>query len=195
MDTEKKFGLKKSKAIMLFIQMIFILMILVASIYLLVFVIKNKLGGWMISSYIMIILSILIMIYYCLFGFRHDDTIYQSSMVPFLAAVFINIMLPTRGPLQVGLLTILFTLGVVFIIKQKDYKFGYVVALSMATVAMVFSVYSSITADTQFLGDVSTNWPTYLAMYLSIFIPTIMSVTIALAYTVRKDRKNQNKKK
>ena len=56
MDTEKRFGLKKSKAILLFIQMFLIVFLLIISIYLLIFVISNKLGGWMISSYIFITL-------------------------------------------------------------------------------------------------------------------------------------------
>lgn len=44
----------------------------------------------------------------------------------------------------------------------------------MILLSLIFSIYSSIKADIIFLGDISSNWPTYLAMYLSIFIPTIM---------------------
>ena len=68
MDTEKRLGIKKAKAIMLFIQMIWLLFALVISIYLLVFVISNNLGGWMISSYILITLSVLAIISYGIVG-------------------------------------------------------------------------------------------------------------------------------
>ena len=70
MDTEKRFGLKKSKAIMLFIQMFFIIFLLVVSIYLLIFVASNNLGGWMITSYIFITLSVLAIICYSTYGYK-----------------------------------------------------------------------------------------------------------------------------
>lgn len=55
----------------------------------------------------------------------------------------------------------------------------------MVVVSLTFSIYSAITARLDFLGEMSAKWYTYLAMYLSIFIPTIMSGTLALTYNVR----------
>lgn len=57
----------------------------------------------------------------------------------------------------------------------------------MVAVSLVFSIYSAITANVSFLGEVSQNRSRYLAMYLSIFVPVIMSGTFALTYSVRMD--------
>lgn len=185
MDTEKKIGLKKSKAIMLFIQMFLILFLLVISIYLLVFVISNHLGGWMITSYIFIIISVVAIICYSIIGFKKGKIAYLLSICPFLAAIFVNVLLPNREIFQVAMLTVLFALTFAFILKQEDKKFTYLVGILMVAVSLIFSIYSAIKANTQFLGDVSTNWPTYVAMYTSIFVPVIMSGTFALTYNVR----------
>ena len=80
-----------------------------------------------------------------------------------------------------------------FLSRQSDEKFTVLISYIMIVESLVFSIYSSITANTQFLGDVSENWPTYFAMYLSILIPTIMSTTLALTYNVRSGRKQSNK--
>ena len=188
MDTEKRFGLKKPKAVMLFIQMLLIIFILIISVYLLVFVISNNLGGWMITSYIFITLSVLAIICYSVDGYKKGDIIYQISLLPFLAAIFVNILLPNRETFQIALLAILFALTFGFVLSQKDKKISFVLLVSMVVISLTFSIYSSIKADTQFLGDISQNWPTYVAMYASIFVPTIMSVTIALTYNVRCDK-------
>ena len=189
MDTEKRFGLKKPKAIMLFVQMILILFLLVISIYLLVFVISNNLGGWMITSYIFITLSVVTMICYSVVGFKKGDLIYQLSILPFLAAVLVNVMLPNREAFQIALLTILFALTFAFLLMQKDTKINPIIAIFMVFVSLTFSIYSSIKANVSFLGEVSKNWPTYVAMYASIFVPTVMSATFALTYNVRCERK------
>ena len=190
MDTLKRFGINKPKAIMLFVQMILVLFLLAISIYLLVFVISNNLGGWMVSSYIFIILSVLAIIYYGAFGYRRGDSIYKLSIAPFALAVFINILLPNRGTFQVAILAILFALVIAFLIKQEDKKFTFTIGLTMIAASLVFSIYSAITAKIDFLGSISDNWTTYVAMYFSIFIPVIMSVTIVLAYSVRNDLYN-----
>lgn len=189
MNTEKKLGIKKSKAILLALQMVLTIILLIASIYLLIFVASHKLGTWMVLSYIFITLSVLSIICHGIIGYKKGDLAYLLAVVPFLMAIFINVLLPNRETFQVGLLTILFALTFGFLLRQKDHKFTYIISLSMVVVSMVFSIYSSIKADTQFLGDISENWPTYVAMYLSIFVPTIMSTTFAITYNVRTTRK------
>lgn len=189
MDTEKRLGIKKPKAIMLFVQMLLTLFLLGISIYLLCFVIANNLGGWMIASYILIIISVLAIICYGVIGYKKGDLVYQLSILPFLGAVLVNVMLPNREPFQIALLTILFALTFAFLFKQENKKFSSIVGVSMMVVALTFSIYSSIKANVSFLGDVSNNWPTYVAMYSSIFVPTVMTVTIVLIYSVRWDKK------
>ena len=189
MDTEKRLGIKKHKAIMLFFQMILIILMLVASVYLLYFVISNHLGGWMIASYICITISVLALICYAIIGFKKGDIAYYLAVIPFLGAIFVNVLLPNRETFQVALLTLLFASTLSFLLRQKDIRFTTITAICMVAISLTFSIYSSIKANTQFLGSISENWPTYVAMYLSIFVPTIMSVTFALTYNVRITRK------
>ena len=160
-------------------------LLLITSVYLLFFVAINGLGAWMITSYIFITLSVLAIVCYSVIGYKKGDVAYQLAIIPFMAAVFVNVLLPQREPFQVALLTLLFALTFGFLLRQKDRKFAYIVSLLMVFISLVFSVYSSVKADVRFLGEISENWPTYVAMYLSIFIPTIMSGTVALTYSLK----------
>jgi len=185
MDTIKKLGIRKDKAILLFVQMILSIILLVVSIYLLVFVGINHLGGWMISSYILITLSVLAIIVYGVIGYQKKEIAYILAIVPFLGAILVNILLPQRNAIQIALLTVLFALVSIFLAKQKDQKFNSIISILMVIVALAFSIYSAITSRLDFLKEMSSGWYTYLAMYLSIFVPTIMSFTFALTYNVR----------
>ena len=114
---------------------------------------------------------------------------YIGAIIPFLGAILVNILLPQRNAVQIALLSILFALVSIFLVKQKERKFNVYISLAMVVVSLAFSIYSSITAKLDFLGQMpSTGWYTYLAMYLSIFVPTIMSATFALTYNVRISR-------
>ena len=188
MDTEKRFGLKKSSAVMLFFQMILTLILLVISIYLLIFVCINNLGGWMIASYIFISLSVISIIIYATIGYKKDDLFYGLSILPFLGAIFVNILLPQRNSLQIALLVLLFGLTIAFLLKQKNKEVNSWISYGMVLIALIFSVYSAIKADTQFLGPIANSWFTYASMYISIFVPTIMCGTLALTYKIRNDR-------
>lgn len=189
MDTEKRLGIKKSQAIMLFVQMILTIVLLGVSIYLLYFVIANGLGPWMIASYVLITVSVLAIIFYGAIGYKKGDMAYRLAIVPFLAAVLVNVLLPQRNTFQIAMLTLLFAFTLVFLFVQEKRQISYCVAISMVVLALTFSIYSSITAKIDFLGSVADHWPTYLAMYLSIFVPTIMSTTILVTYNVRTTRK------
>ena len=191
MDTFKRFGIKKSKAVMLFVQMILTLFLLAISIYLLVFVISNQLGGWMIASYILIILSVSAIIAYSIIGYKRRPLFYFLTVSPFAGAVFVNALMPNREAFQVALLIILFTLTIAFLLRQEDKRFISIVSIAMVVVALTFSIYSSAKANLKFLGEVADHWPTYVAMYSSIFVPTVMATTFALTYNVRWDRKKK----
>lgn len=188
MNTEEKFGIKKPKAILLFVQMLFIILLLAVSIYLLVFVSANNLGGWMIASYVFITLSVLSFIVYSCVGYKKKESAYLAAIVPFLGAIFVNILLPQRNTFQVALLVLLFALVAAFLLRQKDRRFTFVVSLLMMAASLTFSIYSSITARLDFLGNLGANGFTYFAMYASIFVPTVMSFTLALTYNVRVSR-------
>ena len=63
---------------------------------------------------------------------------------------------------------ILFALTFGFLLRQSDFKFTYIIDLSMLAIFLTFSIYSAIKTNTQFLGNISNNWPTFVAMYSSI---------------------------
>ncbi|MBE6136146.1 MAG: hypothetical protein E7181_02625 [Erysipelotrichaceae bacterium] len=192
MDTVQKYGIKKTKAIFLFLQMLLIIVITATALYLLAFAIGHNLGLWMIVSYSFILLSTLVIIAYGMIGFKKGEIAYILAIAPFLGAILVNILLPQRDTFQVAVLSILFALTSIFMVKQKDKKFNSIVSILMCAVALTFSIYSAITARLDFLGQMSAKWYTYFAMYLSIFIPSIMSGTFALTYNV-KITKEQNK--
>ena len=185
MDTEKKYGIKKDKAILLFFQMLLTVIVTITALYLLIFVNVHNLGGWMISSYIFILISSLSIAIYGVIGYKKGEIAYLLAIIPFAVAVFINILLPQRNVWQIAFLSILFALVIAFLLKQKDSKVNVIISVLMVVVSLTFSIYSAITARLDFLGEMSAKWYTYLAMYLSIFIPTIMSGTLALTYNVR----------
>ena len=176
MDTEKRFGLRKGHAVLLFIQMLLTLIILVAAMYLLIFVSANSLGGWMIASYICITLSALSIVAYGAIGYKEGNLGFKAIILPFLAAIFVNILLPNRSAFQVGTLAILFAFTFALMASHDAKKLDYALLLGMMVASLAFSIYSATTANTQFLGPVS--------MYLSIFVPTIMSFTLGVVYRV-----------
>ena len=188
MNTKEKFGLEKSKAILLFIQMILSIIVLITSIYLLVFTIVNKLSGWMIASYIFITVSIVAVILYALFGYNKGDFYYRLSVSPFLVAVLVNIILPGRDAFQVAVLAVLLAIVFGYLLMLNNEVYNIPLTLLMVFIALLFSVYSAFTANTQFLGEINASFATYLAMYLSIFIPTIMCGTFALISNVKRTR-------
>jgi len=188
MDTLKKYGLTKAKAILLFLQMFLIIIQLLIAVYLLVFSIEYKLSEWMISSYVFIMISVVSIIIYAVIGFKKGEIAYLLAIAPFLIAIFINILIPNRDTFQISMLVLLFALTLVFLFKQDDFHINSLISIAMVVVALSFSIYSSINANVNFLKDLSAKWSTYVAMYLSIFIPVIMSATLALTYNVRKTR-------
>ena len=192
MDTLKKYGLTKAKAILLFLQMFLIIIQLLIAVYLLVFSIEYNLSEWMISSYIFIMISVISIIIYAVIGFKKGEIAYLLAIAPFLIAIFINILIPNRDTFQISMLVLLFALTLVFLFKQDDFHINSLVSIAMVVVALSFSIYSSINANVNFLKDLSAKWSTYVAMYLSIFIPVIMSATLALTYNVRKTRLKEN---
>ena len=188
MGIREKLGIKTSQLVLLAVQIVLTVLLLVVAVYLLIFVSVNQLGGWMIASYIQITISVLALVLYFIVGHRKGKVAYYLAILPFLGAIFVNILLPQRSAFQIGVLAILFGLVVAFLLRQEDKRFTFVVCLAMVAVALTFSIYSAITANVSFLGDIGAHWFTYLAMYASLFVPSVMTVTLALIYNVKVTR-------
>ena len=186
MDTVEKFGLKKGDAVLLFVQMLLISIGFLASGYQLIFSIIQRLQWMSILSTIFVLLSFVALAVYGVIGYKKGDLAYSLSILPFLAAILINTVLPGRSAPQIGLLAVLLMLSFAFLLRQEDTLFTRIMTYSMIAVSLCFSIFSAITANTEFLGPVDgSNVVTYIAMYYSIFTPVLISGTYALTYHIK----------
>ena len=186
MDTVEKFGLKKGDAVLLFVQMLLISIGFLASGYQLIFSIIQRLQWMSILSTIFVLLSFVALAVYGVIGYKKGDLAYSLSILPFLAAILVNTVLPGRSAPQIGLLAVLLMLSFAFLLRQEDTLFTRIMTYSMIAVSLCFSIFSAITANTEFLGPVDgSNAVTYIAMYYSIFTPVLISGTYALTYHIK----------
>ena len=186
MDTQERFGLKKGDAVLLFVQMLIISIGIAASGYLLIFSIIQKLQWMSILSTALVFVSFLSLAIYGIIGYKKGEMAYSLSILPFLAAILVNLMLPGRSAPQIGLLGVLLMISFAFLLRQEDTVFTRIMAYCMIAVSLCFSIFSAITANTEFLGPVDKgNVLAYIAMYYSIFTPVLISGTYALTYHIK----------
>ena len=188
MDTQSKFGLKKSKAILLFIQMLAIIIGTVLSGFVFGFLISASYGGLMLAGSLMVFIAYVSIIVYAAVGYRKSKTHFLAAVGIFAFAVVINIMVDFRTPFQLGILTVLFGALIAFMLKQDNPKLALYFILTAALLSLVFSIYSAITANPQALGNGDVSVITIIAMYASLFAPTIMSCTFAITHAVHMDK-------
>lgn len=191
MDTENRFGLKKSKAIALFFQMILIILATLCTGYVLVFGIINNAGALFVTAYCVVLISYVAVIFYATYGYRKDDPFFLGAIYAFCAAILLNILLPFRTTYQLVTLTLLFGLYIAFAQRLKNIKTANVLMICMVIFAVAFSVYSTITAKTENMNNISGSFFSISAMYISIWTPVIMTVTIGLSYSERRKKQLQ----
>ncbi|MBQ8451751.1 MAG: hypothetical protein IJ538_03130 [Clostridia bacterium] len=188
MDTETKFGLTKNNAMMLFLQMILTIVGFVAQIGLLTFIVKNGLNN-MLANSIAIILSFLSLFVYALFGYGKSKFYYIAAIAFFLLAILINNILPYRDTFQKILLTLLFGTMGAFMVAQDKFKLANILIFVAAILSLTFSIYSTITANVETVGDLSKTIVPVVMMYVSIFTPIIMTGAFGVTYLTRAKRK------
>ena len=187
MSTKKQFGVSKGKGIALLVQLILTLLATASTVFILWFSVANQLGTLFTVSYAVVLLSYVAIFFYASYGYRKDDSYYLGAVYAFCAAILLNILLPFRNTFQVTVLVLLFGLYIAFA-QRLHQKAADWLLVGMLAFALVFSVCSSFTAKVDTLGELSSNLWSVSAMYLSIWTPVIMTVTLALAYSVRKAR-------
>ena len=188
MNTEEKYGLKKYHAILLFVQMVFIIIGLNIQISVFVLSILFNLNIYMLISCVAMILAHAGVLIYGLIGYKKGQPFYFATIGLFLLAIAVNIVIPFRDIAQRVLLTLLFGMMCVFPFKEKDYKFTNILLAIASLIALAFSIYSSITANPNNMGEVPTIFPVII-MYLSIFAPLVLVGLFAVAYNARTYRK------
>ena len=188
MDTEEKYGLKKYHAILLFVQMILIIIGLNVQISVFVLSILFNLNIYILISCIAMIFAHVGVLTYGLIGYKKGQPFYFATIGLFLLAIVVNIVIPFRDITQRILLTLLFGMMCIFPFKEKDYKFTNILLAIASLIALAFSIYSSITANQNNMGEVPTIFPVII-MYLSIFAPLVLVGLFAVAYNARSYRK------
>ena len=188
MDTEKRFGLTKRKAIVLFLQFIIIALATAGTGYVLWFSIANDTGALFITAYSVILISYVAVIFYAAYGHKKGDSYFLGAVYAFCAAILLNILLPFRTTYQLVTLTVLFGLYIAFAQRLKNIRAAEWLLVCMIAFAVAFSVYSTSTASTDNLNELSSNFFSVSAMYISIWTPVIMTVTLGLSYSIRKKK-------
>ena len=180
--------MKKSIKVLLIIQMVLVLVGLLTQLGLFIFAIANNLNVLMIISYGVLLLAHVGAIVYGIIGYKRGPIRYILLISSFLLAIMLNIILPFRDIPQRIALVLLFGLMSVFMFKQDDYKFTNYLILIAILVALFFSIYSSITADPNALGDVKYKTLATILMYLSIFAPVMFVGFFGVSYNAKKSQ-------
>ena len=189
MDTQKKYGLAKWKAILLLVQLVLVTLATIGTAFIFGFSISQKLGALSIISYCTVLLSYIALIFYGVYGHNKDNSYYLGAVYAFCAAILLNTLLPFRNAYQIATLVLLFGAFIAFAQHLKNTKVANYLLLTMCVLALAFTIYSTITAKTETLGQASNNFFAVFAMYISSWTPVIMTVTLALSYNVRTNKK------
>jgi hypothetical protein len=191
MDTKAKFGLSKRNAIFLFVQMIFTILGFAAQMGIMIFLIANGLDTFMLISSISILLAFVAIFAYGIYGYKKSNAFYYCAIALFLFAILMNNILPFRDTFQKILLTMLFGAFAAFIIAQKNFKLSLIVVCIASLLSLVFSIYSSVTANVNSLGPIEQNVLPAIMMYVSIWTPVIISLVFAATTLARQEKKAQ----
>ena len=191
MDTQEKFGLKKTNAILLFIQMLILILSTVISSFVFGFILAKGYGGLMLASSATMLIAHVAIIVHGAVGYNKNKAYYYTALGLFAFAVVINVMVNFRTPFQLGLLTMIFGCLIAFIVRQDNKKLAMYFILTAALFSLVFSIYSAVIADPHSLGDENIGTLTIIAMYTSLFAPTFLSGAFALIHIVRMDEKKE----
>lgn len=191
MDTKAKFGLSKRNAIFLFVQMIFTILGFAAQMGIMIFLIANGLDTFMLISSISILLAFLAIFAYGIYGYKKSNAFYYAAIGFFLFAILMNNILPFRDTFQKILLTMLFGAFAAFILAQKNFKLSLIVVCVASLLSLVFSIYSTVTANVNSLGPIEQNVLPAIMMYVSIWTPVIISLVFAATTLAREEKKAQ----
>ena len=186
MDTQNRFGLPLPKALALFFQLIVVAAATSCTAFVLWFSVSHNAGALFTAAYTVVLLSYIAVIFYASYGYKKDDRYYLGAVYAFCLAVQLNILLPFRTTYQLVVLTLLFGVYIAFAQHLKNRKVSEVLLLCALLLALAFSVYSTVTARTENLGEFSDKILSVAAMYVSVWTPVIMTATLALAYSVRR---------
>ena len=188
MDTVKKFGLEKNKAVLLFVQMILVCIGLLAQIGLSIYVCVYDPEWNVIVASICMVLTFISIGVYATVGYKKGKIFYLCAIGLFLLAILFNMTVPFRDSVQKIFLTLLFGVFTGFALKLDNFKISNILAVSGVVFALVFSIYSSCFAKVDAFGPVKNHVLAALCMHYSILSPVIVSGLLALTNNIRNTR-------
>ena len=173
---------------LLYLQMVLAVCGLLIQTGIFIFVVANNLSVYMIISSLVLILAHLAVMFYGIIGYKKGKVSHLISIFLFLLAILVNIIIPFRDVTQKILLVLLFGLMSIFPFKQDDYKFTNYLILIASIVSLGFSIYSSITANFNALGNVKYKELATVLMYLSIFAPVMFTGLFGVSYNYKHNK-------
>ena len=185
MNTQEKFGFSRLKGLALLLQLPLVLAATAGTVFVLAFSITNNAGPLFVAAYVAVLVAYVAVIFYACYGYRKNNAYYLGAVYAFCLAVQLNVLLPFRDTYQLVALTLLLSLCVVFAQHIDRKKAANALLVCMLAAALAFSVYATLTARTENLNDLKENVWSVAAMYISVWTPVIMTVTLGLAYSVR----------
>jgi hypothetical protein len=171
--------------------MIFTILGFAAQMGIMIFLIAHGLDTFMLISSISILLAFVAIFAYGIYGYKKSNAFYYCAIAFFLFAILMNNILPFRDTFQKILLTMLFGAFASFILAQKNFKLSLIVICVASLLSLVFSIYSSITANVNSLGPIEQNVLPAIMMYVSIWTPVIISLVFAATTLARQEKKAQ----
>lgn len=185
MENLQKYNMPKWKGILLLIQLIFVILAFIGSIYLLWFSIKYKFGVLTNIVYLVIAISYMSIIFYGAYGYKKQDSYFLGALYTFSLAILLNIILPFRSIYQMIVLILFFGGYIALAQRIKEKKIANIILIIIFLLSLMFSIYSTITSNLSSMGEVGSNIFTILTMYLSIWTPVIMTITLGLSFSLR----------
>lgn len=185
MDIQKKYGIRNAQGILLLAQLFLVKLGLVIQLLVLLVLILNHLDVYMLISTITMILAHSGVLVYCYIGYKKSRVFYYVTVGLFLLAIAVNICMPFRDTVQRSLLLLLFGFMTVFMVRQENHKFANAMIITAATIALGFSIYSTITANPSNLGATKLKILATIVMYLSIYSPVVFVGLFGSAYSAR----------
>ena len=179
--------MKWLKRVALPVQFFLILLAIAGTGFVFGFSVAYDAGPLFITAYAVVLLSYAAAVFYASYGYKRGEAYYLGAVYAFCGAILLNLLLPFRTTYQLVTLAVLLALYAAFAQRLANRRAANWLLLCMLLFAAAFSVYSTATARTENLNDLAGHFFSVAAMYISIWTPVIMTVTLGLAYILRKE--------
>ena len=152
------------------------------SSFVLTYLLLNNYTGLMLVSSIIMTFSVIFLITYGTFDLGNAKLYLLLSMLLFISAIIINIVLPFRNIFQQITLSLMLILMILIIVFNKKYLVSIILFTALLFISLSFSLYSSCIASTDNLNNSKVVILSEIAMHFSIASPTILVLSYFIIY-------------